>query len=391
MQASCELSEDWFLTSDVVIGANDRVVPFVNPKNNNAVEAMVYAGGKLCHLRRDASATSGWAYGTVDLQGVLRDVTDFAVAANATNVYLLALGDPGDLDDNPNGDPAWLTTLDGPDTWDFGITISYYDLQWTPSGPVSIKGGIDPKGVYYFYTSLVDGDTTYLLGWVAGGTGSEASLYYQQYLKLDTTNHGVEDYIVLFDNNPTAPVGYALVLTSDGYLSVYPEVPFTSQTTDSFSSSPLTDAGAQHVTALLWAWATPGSNTGIPGYAVQQSTGTAFVDENGNYNQLWDTNKVSQDQATVWLQGGLYTVSLLDSNGAVNIVQELSSSGTGSWAPALPVITIPKGFATIYSVPTDPSEATMFAVGVDETLSVLSLGESGWTQTQVHQDSAELL
>ena len=391
MQASCELSQDWFLTSDVVIGPNDRVVPFVNPKNNSAVEAMVYAGGTLCHLRRDASATSGWAYETVDLQGVLSDVTDFAVAANATNVYLLAFGDPGDPNDNPNGDPAWLTTLNGPDTWDSGTTISYYDLQWTPTGPVSIKGGIDPSGVCYFYTSLVDGNTTYLLGWVAGGTGAGVSLYYQQYLTLDTTSASVSDYIVLFDNNATAPTGYALVFESDGYLSVYPEVAYTSQTNDSFSSAPLTSAGTSGVTALLWAWATPGSETGTPGYAVQQSTGTALVGENGNYNQLWDTNSVSQDQATVWLQDGLYTVSLLDGNGAVNIVQELSSSGTGSWAPALPLTTIPKGFATIYSVPTDPSEATMFAVGVDETLSVLSLDESGWTQTQVHQDGAQLL
>jgi hypothetical protein len=391
MQASCELTQDWFLTSDVVIGPDDQVVPFVNPKNNNAVDAMVYAGGTLCHLRRDTAATSGWAYETIDLQGVLSDVTDFAIAANATDVYLLAFGDPGDPNDNPNGDPAWLTTLDGPDTWDSGTTISYDDLQWTPTGPVSIKGGIDPSGVCYFYTSLVDGNTTYLLGWVAGGTGNGVSLYYQQFLTLDTTTESVSDYIILFDNNATAPTGYALVLDSNGDLSVYSEVAYSSQTNDSFSPDPLTDAGASAVTALLWGWATPGSETGTPGYAVQQSSGTALVDENGNYNQLWDTNSVTQNQATVWLQDGLYTVSLLDSNGAVNVVQELSSSGTGTWGPALPLTTIPNGFAGIYAVPTDPSEATMFAVGVDETLSVLSLDESGWTQTQVHQDGAQLL
>jgi hypothetical protein len=391
MQASCELSQDWFQTSEIVIGPNDQVVPFVNPKNNNTVEAVVYAAGTLCHLRRDASATSGWAYETVDLQGVLSDVTDFAVAANATDVYLLAFGDPGDFNDNPNGDPAWLTTLDGPDSWDYGTTVSYDDLQWTPTGPVSIKGGIDPGGACYFYTSLVDGDTTYLLGWVAGGAGAGTYLNYQQYLTLDTTSVSVSDYIVLFDSKATAPTGYALVFASNGDLSVYPEIAYTSQTNDSFSPDPLTNAGAQDVTTLLWAWATPGSQTGAPGYAVQQSTGTALVDENGNYNQLWDTNSVAQDQATVWLQDGLYTVSLLDGNGAVNIVQELSSSGTGSWAAALPLTTIPDGFATIYSVPTDPSEATIFAVGVDETLSVLSLDQSGWTQTQVHQDGAQLL
>ena len=226
LQASCELSEDYFLTSDVVIGINDQVVPFVNPKNNNAVEALVYAGGTLSHLRRDASATSGWTYETVDLQGALSDVTSFAVAANATDVYLLAFGDPVP----PGPYPAWLTTLDGPDTWDFGNQLSYDDLQWTPSGPVSIKGGIDGTGICYFYTSNIDGDTTTLQGWVASGTGGGANLNYQQYLTLDTTEVTVSDYIVLFDSNATAPVGYAFVFTSsatsaDGSVSVYQEIP----------------------------------------------------------------------------------------------------------------------------------------------------------------------
>ena len=387
LQASCELSEDFFLTSDVVIGVNDQVVPFVNPKNNNSVEALVYAGGTLFHLRRDASATSGWAYQTVDLQGMLADVTYFGVATNATDVYLLAIGDPGS--DNINGGPAWLTTLDGPDTWDIGTTTSYEDLQWTPAGPVSIRGGIDPNGQAYFYTSLVDSDATYLLGWTASGSGDGGSLTYQQFLTLDTTTISVNDFIILFDSSDT-PVGYALVYSADGDVSVYPQVPFTSPNADCFSRDPLTDAGAQDVTALLWAWATPGSETGIPGYAVQQSSGTAFVDENGNYNQLWGTNTVTKNQATVWLQDGLYTVNLLDGNGAVNMVQETSSSGTGSWASALPLTTIPRGFAMIFSVPTDPHEATMFAVGVDQSLSVLSLGTSGWTQTQVHQDGPKL-
>jgi hypothetical protein len=391
LQASCELSEDYFLTSDVVIGINDQVVPFVNPKNNNAVEALVYAGGTLSHLRRDASATSGWTYETVDLQGALSDVTSFAVAANATDVYLLAFGDPVP----PGPYPAWLTTLDGPDTWDFGNQLSYDDLQWTPSGPVSIKGGIDGTGICYFYTSDIDGDTTTLQGWVASGTGGGANLNYQQYLTLDTTEVTVSDYIVLFDSNATAPVGYAFVFNSpatgaDGSVSVYPEIPYTAQNSDSFGPDPLVDLGLGTATALLWAWATPGSTTGIPGYAVQQSTGTVLVDENGNYNQLWDTNTVTQDQATVWLQDGLYTVNLLDSNGVVNTVQETSSSGTGSWASALPLTTIPGGFATIFSVPTDPHEATMFAVGADETLSVLSLDTSGWSQTQVRQDGPQL-
>ena len=40
VQASCELSEDYFLTEDVLIGADDKVMPFVNSQNN-MVEAVV--------------------------------------------------------------------------------------------------------------------------------------------------------------------------------------------------------------------------------------------------------------------------------------------------------------------------------------------------------------
>jgi hypothetical protein len=69
------------------------------------------------------------------------------------------------------------------------------------------------------------------------------------------------------------------------------------------------------------------------------------------------------------------------------MVQEITSAGTGSWATALPLT---PGLAAIYSVPTDPNEATLFAVGLDETLSVLTLDPSGWTQTQVRQDGATL-
>ena len=390
MQASCELSEDYFRTSDVLINSDDRIFPFVNPKNNDAVEAIVFANGIPSHLYRDPSASSGWSYQAIDLQGTLTDIVEVAVAANATDVYLLMFGTPA-FQNNPAGDPAWLTTLEGPNTWGLGTTSSYADLGWNPTGTPSIKGGVDPHNVCYFYTSLVEDDgTTLLLGWVATKE-DYYPLAYQQYLTLNPpANIGVEDYIILFDNSSATPVGYALVLTSDGNLTVYPEVAFTNQTTDSFAKSPLTDAGAQNVTALLWAWATPGATGGIPGYAVQQTTGTALVDENGNYNQLWDTTGVSQAQATVWLQNGLYAVNLLDSNGAVHTVQETSNDGAGTWAPALPLTTLPGGFATIYSVPTDPTEATLFAVGVDTTLSVLSLDASGWTQTQVRQDGAQL-
>jgi hypothetical protein len=41
IQASSELSDDTFATSGVLIDADDRILPFVNPSNDNLVEALV--------------------------------------------------------------------------------------------------------------------------------------------------------------------------------------------------------------------------------------------------------------------------------------------------------------------------------------------------------------
>ena len=48
------------------------------------------------------------------------------------------------------------------------------------------------------------------------------------------------------------------------------------------------------------------------------------------------------------------------------------------------------GIDRIYSLPTDPAQGTLFAVDTLGTLNVLTKDPTlGWTQTQVHQDSAE--
>ncbi|MET1006866.1 MAG: hypothetical protein ABWX96_15055, partial [Propionibacteriaceae bacterium] len=66
--ASSQLSEDHFLTSDVMIGPNDNVMPFYNPYSKT-VEAVVFSGGTPNHLYRDPSQPTGWSYTAIDLQG----------------------------------------------------------------------------------------------------------------------------------------------------------------------------------------------------------------------------------------------------------------------------------------------------------------------------------
>jgi hypothetical protein len=380
LQASSELSRDFFLTDQVLIQSGDQVLPFINPNNGNAVEALVFSSGALSHLRRDPTAASGWSFAAFDLQGVFNTVSNVALAANGTDVYALLFGDPDET-----GDPAWLTRLTGAATWDAGISISYGELGLDPETPLgTVKGGISREGQCYFYTSWVDGTTTTLGGWIAtGATDPDDALDYQQFLQLDTSTETVDDLVILYDTNtsdPASPTGFAVVLMNDGNLNVY------AQDGEVFDTDPMDNSGAVNVTELMWAWASPAGNTGIPGYAYQQSGATVFADEHGNVNTVSDQALAAANAVTVWQQDGLYTVNLLDRDGTLQMIQELSSSGTGSWAAPLPLV---PDLGAVFGVPTDPNEATMFAVGLDETLSVLSLGPAGWVQTQVHQTSKD--
>ena len=133
LQASCELSEDHFLTSDLIIGTDDEVIPFVNPYTSPPmVEAIVFsaASGSVYHLQRDPSATAGWTPVVIDLSGNVTNPTDVAVAGNGSAVYMLVFGDP----DNSSGGLAWLTQLNSATGWDDGYNATYDDLGFQVLG-----------------------------------------------------------------------------------------------------------------------------------------------------------------------------------------------------------------------------------------------------------------
>src|ERR1700760_1014659 len=90
VRASCDLTEDYFLTSEILLdaGNGDRVLPFVNPLNNNAVEAIVFTQGvnggpaAVSHLARSSAVASGWTYTQIDLSSAVPFPMDVAVAAD---------------------------------------------------------------------------------------------------------------------------------------------------------------------------------------------------------------------------------------------------------------------------------------------------------------------
>ena len=419
VSASCNLTEDYFLTSEVQLDVTngDRLIPFVNPKNQNYVEAIVFSRGaedgpgSVSHLQRNLSVPSGWSYTQLSLGDTepAPAPVDVAVVADADNVYLMVLNDPN----QPGPGPAWLSQLDSATDWDVGYFASYEDLGYDglgvdpndyPLGP--LKGGIDQAGHVYFYAAAVSEQTTYLIGWVPGYDWDNGGFLYQLMQTLDTSQNSgrtVTDCIVLFDTSgvlsgPSGPpqVGYSLVLTSDTALSIYQQQTYINPNTPEFRSPARSDIGSADATELIWAWASPGSTTGQPGYAFQRQTdqntpsvtaGTVFVDEDGNDQILSDQATVGNNAVSVWRSGGLWTVNLLDPNNILNTTAQYSDQNNDTqWGAAIP---IGVGLAGVFGVPTDPNETTLFAVDPGGILNVLTKSaDTGWTQNVVHQDAA---
>ena len=69
VQGSCVLSEDYFLTDQVIMNPGDMVRPFVHA--DGTVEALVLSGGAVSYLGRSATATSGWTCTTLPGSQVL--------------------------------------------------------------------------------------------------------------------------------------------------------------------------------------------------------------------------------------------------------------------------------------------------------------------------------
>ena len=121
VQGSCVLSEDYFLTGQVIIGDNDLIRPYVRP--DGTVEALVVQDGNLAYLHRDPTATSGWTY-TV-LSGQVQDdtvipngITDVAVGTDTYgNVMGVFVTPSGDSD----GQPYQVAPL----LWDTSIGVWY--------------------------------------------------------------------------------------------------------------------------------------------------------------------------------------------------------------------------------------------------------------------------
>ena len=384
VQASCELSEDYFLTTDVVIEQDDWIMPFAvtDPFSSTVtVEALVLSSsGQLSHLYPDAAATSGWSF--TGLKTPFDFVSDAAVVGGVFGGQLMVTG-PRSLPAPPGATmaAAWLTRV-GPGDWSVSKTGTVPERI----GPLS--AGLSQEGPYWSgWVPSVVGTTDQfgLLLYDARNAGTEMlTLGWSTQMGL-----AIEGTVVLFDPGQVpdeTPTGFAVVLTSDKQISTYNQAGPASFSSQAASVLP-TDAAA-----LLWAYRTPGSITGQPAILWQNENGiVGFQDETGAWNFTGFTygSPAGDGQVAAWKLNGSYTFTFLN-DGVAQVVSEIPGSGSGiSWTAPIPLA---GGFEKVYSLPTDPTESTLFAVAVDvRTLSVLTKDPAlGWTQAQVHQDVAGL-
>ena len=148
LQASCELSEDYFLTDDVLLTPTDTVIPFTSA--SGAAEAFVLSRGTPSHLHRRATAPGGWVY-TVCAQPPNQICLAAAVSTDDDGTVTLAIIaeqsrslETGLLFYEVGASGAWSPV--GSRWWN--------GTQASVGVPLSVRGGQTPSGTTYFSTVI---------------------------------------------------------------------------------------------------------------------------------------------------------------------------------------------------------------------------------------------
>ena len=376
VQGSCVLSEDYFLTGQVIISDDDLIRPFVRP--DGTVEALVLQDGNLAWLHRDASATSGWTY-TVLSNTTWNDteipngITDVAVGTDTNgNVMGVVVTPSGDGD----GQPYSVAPL----LWDTS-TGAWHTIDpgyWNESVQLSpFRAGLDPAGNLYFYA------------WDGSGNFSIYQPSAADFNVQQVTGPGVSDVkdaFVLWNfawDASSAKAGGILLANSQGEISWYPQTgTFSADTLTGYTEGPGT---------LLWAGRAPDPDYADPTFAFQdQKSGNVFfTDTQGQLIPIWSLGALTgPGQVAVWQNDGCYTFAVLF-NDTVNVIAQYSDPDAAAWVTD--PIPLQPGVMQVFAAPADPAQGTLFAVMADATLNVLTKDQAaGWSLVPVQQDVATL-
>jgi len=166
VQGSCVLSEDYFLTGQVIIGDNDLIRPFL--RADGTVEALVLSEGNLSWLRRDPGTTSGWSYVPLTTSSTMvipGEVSDVAVGTDGAGNVMGVCVTP-----NPEGGPSqpcqlWPLQLLDPSSPDTPWYSDPNAVSPLGAGLGRFRAGADAiTGTPYFYASDSSGRFTVSIG-----------------------------------------------------------------------------------------------------------------------------------------------------------------------------------------------------------------------------------
>ncbi|MET0695543.1 MAG: hypothetical protein ABWY56_16530 [Propionibacteriaceae bacterium] len=375
--ASCELSEDYFLTDQVMLtDAGDLVLPFSG--QDGTVEAVVLAGGLLHHLRPDPTQTSGWTYTTIPTYEGWT-IINAAVVTDGSGLTSLLL------------ERAWA--LVPTETTTMLYTLNSSTGVWneargggTNEWPIAkIQGGLSPNGEIYF---------------AVFGTGGQMGIYTNEtidgftiftFFPLEgvTLSNPVET-LVLWDGTPGGGPyrGWLLTVGSSGVLDCYAQ---TGIQEFEAAPTPITPGGSGTVSTLVSATRPSVANQAVPDVVFQDSAGGLYLANGSTVTSvqvdLGDTPGVGH--AAAWDDDGTYSFAYLNVDGLISIITGYEENGVETFTAPIP---LQPGFQRIYAQPADPSQGTIFAVGADDSLNILTRNpiSGSWQLLPVHQDGETL-
>jgi hypothetical protein len=379
------LSEDYFLTDQVIMNPGDMVRPFV--RADGTIEALLLSGGVVSHLSRSATAASGWTATVLpgSREYPLKDATDMAVATGTDGtVWAVFIW----TDKVAGFDvPMYLVaSLGSSDTWDY-----VYGCPMPSGGLGRLQSGVDTGGNAYFYLLYVSSDPNQMDVPAGALALWQPHIHSQPTLINSLAGVDMVDARVIWDPRGQ---GAVISLTSNNVMEWHEGGGLDSP--DSFD--PTATSQAPDVAALLWTGWVNYHNPDYPGnfirYAYQMQSGDILfswpAETLGDLDLGTFTTQVGQGKVAVWQDGtGLFGFAFLVGDTA----QVISQYGNPGDVP--PEVTAPiplqPDVTAVFCQPADATQGTLFVVLADATLNVLAKDPVvGWSLVPVLQGSATL-
>ena len=369
--ATSALSEDYFLTNEIILGAGDRVLPFQRP--DGTVEALVVnpTAGTITYLQSDPTSSSGWTYSTVPTDEITNGpLTDCAVQLGSDGtVYCIFT--QYNLYGQNNLLVYWMSLA--PDTssgWNIANGSSAPEYFINAPGP--LKSNVDLNGQAFIYAVNTDGTANLWQAQANYGypsievtglptdTFSDATMVWN-FNWNDSTPASQKGLIVLALNGQAAPLLY-----QNGATSVE----------QGFAADPF----------VLIPWVGWPEGAGQPGFLAQDVSGLFWYVWGGIAYQVATTPGQAGEAATWFSDGLLSTVLLIDDTATVVTQYVQGPPGDFAFTDGIP---ISGGLVALTGSAVNPAAATLFVTDAADVLQVLSKDPvTGiWTQTAVSADT----